>query len=927
MKKKPRTGRPVPRGVQLEFEAEENLKRSHSVLQATLDSTADGILVVDSQGKIERSNKKFLEMWRIPPSIIESREDDKALAFVLDQLKDPEQFLKQVRDLYAQPDATSSDTLEFKDGRVFERYSQPQRIDGKSVGRVWSFRDVTESARASRELRSSEEKFRALFENVLDGMYQSTPGGRALTVNPALVRMLGYDSEEELLRADIANDLYVDPQQRLSLMKKLDLDGLVRNEELTLRRKDGAAITVLENSRTVRDENGKILYYEGTLTDITERKRSEEALKRSEERFRAFVAQSAEAIWCFELREPLPVEKPEDEQLDWFFRHTYLGECNDAMAQMYGFSRAEEIIGKALDAFLVTSDPKNTEFLRTVIRSGYRLLNAESHEQDKYGNEKYFLNNMTGIIEGGLLRRVWGTQRDITEQKKAEYALRESEERYRQFFEQGLAGHFITTPQGKILACNPAFARIFGFNSVLDALSAYAYDLYPNKEARDDYIRLLKEKRKLENFPLEMRRKDGSVLYTIEDVAATFDEQGEITRITGYVLDVTERKQLEEQLRQAQKMESIGTLAGGIAHDFNNLLAIINGYATLLKKDEKDAAKRAIWSEAINKAVERGANVVRQLLTFAHKDAVEFVPIDVNKLIEEFMNLIRETFPESVESQIKLQPNLPLIIGDGGQLHQALLNLCLNARDSMPSGGTITITTNVQEGKVVKKKFSEAQAHQYVVVEVRDTGVGISKETQGRMFEPFFTTKEFGAGTGLGLAVVYGVVRAHHAFVDVDSEVGKGTRMRLYFAAETTASPRVEERRDVYIATTDGTETILLVEDEPMILDLLKEVLESGGYKVMVAQNGEEAVEVYSQAKDKIALVFSDMGLPKLGGWEAFQKMKQINPRVKAILASGYLDPNLRTEMIKSGARDFIQKPYIPDQILRRVREVIDSTS
>ncbi|MEK7748955.1 MAG: PAS domain-containing protein, partial [Bacteroidota bacterium] len=275
MKKKPHIGRPVPRGVQLKFEADENLKRSLSLLQATLDSTADGILVVDAQGKIERFNKKFLEMWRIPSSIVESREDDKAIAFVLDQLKDPEQFLKKVRDLYAQPDATSFDSLEFKDGRVFERYSQPQRIDGKSVGRVWSFRDITESAKAGRELHSSEKKFRALFENVLDGMYQSTPEGRLLMVNPALIRMLGYDSEEELLKADIATDLYMDPQQRLSLMKKYDLDGLVRSEELTLLRKDGAAITVLENSRTVRDDSGKILYYEGTLTDITEQKKAE----------------------------------------------------------------------------------------------------------------------------------------------------------------------------------------------------------------------------------------------------------------------------------------------------------------------------------------------------------------------------------------------------------------------------------------------------------------------------------------------------------------------------------------------------------------------------------------------------------------------------------------------------------------------------
>ncbi|HUL44600.1 MAG TPA: PAS domain S-box protein [Bacteroidota bacterium] len=396
--------------------------------------------------------------------------------------------------------------------------------------------------------------------------------------------------------------------------------------------------------------------------------------------------------------------------------------------------------------------------------------------------------------------------------------------------------------------------------------------------------------------------------------------------------DVTEGRRLEEQLRQAQKMEGIGTLAGGIAHDFNNILGIILGYAGLLENRALDSRLAIQSVETIKRAVQRGADLVRQLLTFARKSEPAFTRVNVNEIVTELSKMLSQTLPKTITIATDLGESVPPIIADETQLHQALLNLSLNARDAMtddlpdsPNTGTLTLASRVVSDEVVRKRFPDHdRVDEYVAVSVSDTGRGMDEATLNRVFEPFFTTKGLGKGTGLGLAVVYGITKSHGALIDVQSRKGEGTTFTLFFP--------VARYRDEDLGTTvggfprqpKGNETILVVEDEEMLALLLKSILEEQGYRVMTAKDGQEALSIYRKYFGEIAVVLSDMGLPRLGGWEMFQEMKRMNPKVKAILASGYFDPNLKIDLINAGAKDFIQKPYVAEVILSRIREVID---
>jgi len=391
------------------------------------------------------------------------------------------------------------------------------------------------------------------------------------------------------------------------------------------------------------------------------------------------------------------------------------------------------------------------------------------------------------------------------------------------------------------------------------------------------------------------------------------------------IADITERKRAEEELRQVQKLESLGRLSGGIAHDFNNLLNIVSAYSALLARDEEDSRKKDHLA-AINKAVDRGAALVGQLLTFARRSESRLEALDVNAVVEDELKLLSETFSKKFEIKFELDQNLPPIAADSNQIHQALLNLCVNARDAMPDGGRIVIRTSVVPGRNIRQKFPDARNKRYVMLAVTDNGPGMNAETRSRIFEPFFTTKEKGRGVGLGLALVYGIVKGHAGFIDVDTKFGKGTEFRIYLPAGAVKieTPARETRPPEEAVINGGSETILFAEDEEELASAVRSLLESEGYSVLLARDGLEALELYSRRKKEIAVSIIDLQMPRLGGFETYLKMKEIDPAVKVIIASGNLGSDQKNEMKDAGIRASLHKPYTAQDIMRKVRRVLD---
>jgi PAS domain S-box-containing protein len=499
--------------------------------------------------------------------------------------------------------------------------------------------------------------------------------------------------------------------------------------------------------------------------------------------------------------------------------------------------------------------------------------------------------------------------------------LRETDERYRRFVTEDFTGMLVMHTDGQIVTCNPAVASIFGFDSVEEAVSA---NFFAFLRSRQDGIELLETVRQhgmVDRHELEMTQRNGDPVYVVARLIGNFADD-ELTELHVYLFNDTKRKRLEQQLVQAQKMEGLGTLAGGIAHDFNNILAIILGYTNKLESSRSKPNEFPGAIKIIKEAVERGAALVQQLLTSARQTEARFSSVDLNALVRELERMLQATFPKTISFNLELAPDLPLTTADKSQIHQVLLNLCVNARDAMPDGGTLTLATSVTPGSDLTEMFSGVTADSYACVRVRDTGIGMSRQVKSHIFEPFFTTKERSKGTGLGLSVVYGVVNNHRGFVQVESEPGAGTSFIIYLPVKHIAAEQIGGDR-TGAPRQDIPQTILLVEDEEMLRELGVSILESEGFRVLAAKDGVEAVALFESHSDEIGLVVCDLGLPRLGGREAFLKMKESRPGVRAIVASGYLEPTIRSEMLKAGVIDTIQKPYDFNDLLAKIRSII----
>ncbi|MCL5883844.1 MAG: MEDS domain-containing protein [Deltaproteobacteria bacterium] len=508
--------------------------------------------------------------------------------------------------------------------------------------------------------------------------------------------------------------------------------------------------------------------------------------------------------------------------------------------------------------------------------------------------------------------------------KAVEDALREAEGQFRAIFENSMDGALMTTPDGNTLAANPAACRMLGRTEeeVCEAGRAGVVDL------SDPRLPVLLEERArtgMARGELTFVRKDGT-RFPVEIASRIYEDRHGDQRTSMIFRDITERKKLEDQLRQAQKMEAVGRLAGGIAHDFNNLLTAINGYSDLLiqQMEETDPRRREV--EEIRKAGDRAASLTRQLLAFSRRQILQPKVVDLNVVVSHIEKMLHRLIGEDVKLLISLRRNLWPVMADPGQIEQVIMNLAVNSRDAMPAGGTLAIeTANVELSEAIPLGPIAVPPGSHVVLTVSDTGCGMDKQTKAHLFEPFFTTKEKGKGTGLGLAMVYGIVKQSGGYILVDSEAGKGTTFKIYLPRiEGEALPAALEILPAVPPT--GRETVLVVEDQGEVRNLVEEILCMQGYTVLKASNGEEALRLGRTVKKPIDLLLTDMVMPGMGGRELAERMHGISPGMKVLFMSGYAEEGTfppgrtRQEMV------FIQKPFSAATLAHKVREVLDAS-
>jgi two-component system cell cycle sensor histidine kinase/response regulator CckA len=736
---------------------------------------------------------------------------------------------------------------------------------------------------------------------------------KILFVNPSFCQVYGY-AEEELIGEKISivrSPRVPDPGYKEVIARTTAGEWF---GEIVNCRKDGTEFPIELWVTVVRDQRGAPVAHAGIVRDISDRKRIEDERQANLAMFQSLVENLMAGVLV------------QNENGTVFL-------VNQEFCRIFSIDRT--MIGSEMDEpsmynILAQSveDPKAFFASALVLRQERDLSLGE---EIVLTNDRIIERDYIPIISKGnrFTGHLW-QYRDVTERRRSSALLSQSEEKFRTLFEESLDGIIISTPGGIVLDVNQAALKILGYAVKEELLhSDIARDIYFNPDDRIVFKETLERNGYVRDFEFLVKRKDGSKRVLSESATAARDTNGEIVSYRGYIRDITDHRVLEEELLQAQKMEGIGTLAGGIAHDFNNILGIILGYATLLESGTQTPENYTRSIDRIKNAVDRGASLVRQLLAFAQKADPTLESISVNAVVNELASIVRQTFPRTITIETLLDSSLPSILADSGQIHQVLMNLCLNARDAMSEerggngGGSLTISTGRTKGEALRHRFPAATADEYVSIMVTDTGVGLDETTRQHIFEPFFTTKGFGKGSGLGLAVVYGVVNNHHGFTDVLSEPHESTSFMLYFPTAQAVHRQTRIPLAPSIKPQGEQELLLLVEDEALLLELLKNFLEDHGYRIIGAHDGLEALNLFKEHHRDIAVILSDMGLPGLGGWELFQKMKEIKPDVQVILASGYFDPKLKLDLVNAGARDFIKKPYIVEEILQKLRQII----
>lgn len=605
----------------------------------------------------------------------------------------------------------------------------------------------------------------------------------------------------------------------------------------------------------------------------------------------------------------------------------YIVACNKAQAHLLQYS-PKEIIGHHITDFLTE---QHKELFKQKFESlkGGKSIDFEIESVRKDGFSIYIWSKVNPIKgEDGHFIGAIIYNRDITSYKRRESALWGDLERYRAISDGANDLIQCVGPSRNFLYVNEKWRKTLGYSD--EEIVHLKLDDVLSPESLRKCKKVMEKVRSggtVTGVEIVFITRDGKEVFTEGSINGYFRD-GKFIGTRGIFRDLTERKRMErekaelqERLLHAQKMEAIGTLAGGIAHDFNNILMAIMGSTSLMLFSKNRNDPEYEYLKNIERMVKRGANLTKQLLGFARRGKYEVEPTDINELIEKTSQIFAETKKE-ITIHRKLAPDLPPIEANAGQIEQVLMNIFVNAWQAMPGGGEIYIETKKEKLGIVTSQVYGVRPGTYIRCSITDTGEGMDKETQKRIFEPFFSTKEREKGTGLGLAMAYGIVRNHGGAIEVESEKGAGATFHIYLPISERAITREREREKMLVG---GSETILLVDDEQQVIDVQRELLERLGYRVFVARSGAEAIKIYLEQKDSIDLVVLDLIMPGMDGGETFEELKQIDPEIRAILVSGYAEDDRTKEVISQGISGFIQKPYTPQLFCQEIRKVLDS--
>lgn len=749
--------------------------------------------------------------------------------------------------------------------------------------------------------RNALEEFRLLAEAIPTGAALIDSQLGLLYTNPAFERIFGCSSEDPTTVPAWMERSSFDENSRRSILEAIR--GLSTNSlgcrgfamQVTAGSADGASKDL--TLRIVERADGECLLLCEDVSELTHARMDREE---SEDKYRDLLEHLTDFVCTLDPRGRLLT-------------------VNEAALRALGY-KSEEVLGNSIEKFIPPA-LRNTipDNLAKVAQEGSTA--GMSQYMTKDGTTRHVEYRAAMIGTDRSSPRIVAVARDVTDRIRMKKALKESEVRFQLLVESAHDGILYIDPEGTIQFANPRMREILK-------------DRQPEGKNLKDYYD--EQNREILEEKLRVRRSGESTTYfiTLTDleglrhemvVSGTpdFDHEDNYLGAMGIFTDISELRKLEAQLQQSQKMEAIGTLAGGIAHDFNNILSGILGYASLLKKHAAADSRLAHYADMIGKSAERGAALASQLLTFSRKGPRFVKNVDVHKLIEDVMEILHHTLDRRILIVTRMDAESSVVEGDPGQIQQVIMNLCINAKDAMPKGGRLLLTTDAIE---VDEQYSRTREGlhpgPYLNITVEDTGEGMPEHVRRRVFEPFFTTKEEGKGTGLGLSMVYSAVKSHAGYVEVYSEPGVGTSFKMLFPLKRDVG--VDQDPTSFDNVALGTGTVLVVDDEEIIRTVLADMLREMGFRVLTAEDGQEGLEIYRESWREIDAVIMDLIMPRLGGKGAFRAMREINPSVRVILSTGFSQDRAIEEALSEGVVAFVQKPFRIEELSNAIYKALD---